>query len=505
MSGDSQCEGSTSQREGDEHLGVLPQWSVHSGVECNGCGVKPIAGCRYKCQRCADFDFCEKCYASPHSQHDPGHEFYRFFVDAEALHDWLDQRGEEGTCISSEELRLLTAAVVRALGDSEVVSNEAVVVAHHLGELFEAKAGEASSELSPHLMPLLQALMAVAERGSYGNEGNGAKAYVAIVRLVMSASKDTIPLLQQLLEAILNRLSASIAGPSSTDAQELQTSLLGVLGETMRQLPSIPESAADSIMQLLLCHLSTCDPVGQEEAFLEVSILIDKVEGRFERYMLAFMPRLIEALDVQSAQVRSTAAGVVGDVAREVGEKLTPWSQQIMQHLLRGLRDPSADRKVAAALLGAVSDTALALNGAFEPYLPDVMPLLAMIPNNYPASDDACMDEQVHELWDGVLEAYIGIVHACKAGMKSRLLDCHVSLILSFLDSLAQLELSDQVMRSATGLVGDLVDTCGSQVLPLPSSIGPMIQAAHRATEKETRELALYTLRKLREVGVYLE
>ena len=69
--------------------------------------------------------------------------------------------------ISSEELRLLTAVVVLALGDSEVVSNEAIVVAHHLGEFLEARAGEASSELSPHLPPLLQALMAVAERGGY--------------------------------------------------------------------------------------------------------------------------------------------------------------------------------------------------------------------------------------------------------------------------------------------------------------------------------------------------
>merc|ERR1711939_995486 len=125
-----------------------------------------------------------------------------------------------------------------------------------------------------------------------------------------------------------------------------------------------------------------------------------------------------------------------------------------MQKLLSSLRDPSISRKVTAALLGAVSDTALALNGAFEPYLPDVMPLLVIIQNNC-ASDqemgDACMAEQVHELWDAVLEAYIGIVHACKAGMKSRLLDCHASVILWFLDSLAQRELSDQVMRSAIG------------------------------------------------------
>jgi hypothetical protein len=34
---------------------------VHSHVTCDGCGVKPIVGHRYKCTICNDFDYCEKC------------------------------------------------------------------------------------------------------------------------------------------------------------------------------------------------------------------------------------------------------------------------------------------------------------------------------------------------------------------------------------------------------------------------------------------------------------
>jgi len=34
---------------------------VHYGVRCDGCGVKPIVGARYKCSVCHDFDYCEKC------------------------------------------------------------------------------------------------------------------------------------------------------------------------------------------------------------------------------------------------------------------------------------------------------------------------------------------------------------------------------------------------------------------------------------------------------------
>lgn len=35
--------------------------TVHHGVTCDGCGVKPISGLRYKCSVCKDFDYCANC------------------------------------------------------------------------------------------------------------------------------------------------------------------------------------------------------------------------------------------------------------------------------------------------------------------------------------------------------------------------------------------------------------------------------------------------------------
>lgn len=47
--------------------------TVHHGVTCDGCGVSPIAGPRFKCTSCPNFDFCIQCRHE--RSHDPTHPF----------------------------------------------------------------------------------------------------------------------------------------------------------------------------------------------------------------------------------------------------------------------------------------------------------------------------------------------------------------------------------------------------------------------------------------------
>ena len=42
----------------------------HPQVVCDGCGMYPLVGSRYKCQSCPDYDLCAKCKNSGvHQQH----------------------------------------------------------------------------------------------------------------------------------------------------------------------------------------------------------------------------------------------------------------------------------------------------------------------------------------------------------------------------------------------------------------------------------------------------
>lgn len=47
---------------------------VHHQVVCDGCGVSPLVGARYKCKTCPDYDLCGACYGRKHEIH-AQHEF----------------------------------------------------------------------------------------------------------------------------------------------------------------------------------------------------------------------------------------------------------------------------------------------------------------------------------------------------------------------------------------------------------------------------------------------
>ena len=49
--------------------------NVHLNVTCDGCGVHPIVGVRYKCAVCRNFDFCENCEKKEALKH--GHPLVR--------------------------------------------------------------------------------------------------------------------------------------------------------------------------------------------------------------------------------------------------------------------------------------------------------------------------------------------------------------------------------------------------------------------------------------------
>jgi importin subunit beta-1 len=95
---------------------------------------------------------------------------------------------------------------------------------------------------------------------------------------------------------------------------------------------------SDPIMQSLLQMLKTSNGKAsavQEDALVAIGTLIEVLGLHFLNYINHFLPFLYEALNNHTEyQICSAAVGVVGDLSRSLHEKLTPYCDQIMTHLL---------------------------------------------------------------------------------------------------------------------------------------------------------------------------
>ena len=66
------------RKRGDNRTNInnIPRFkNIHFGVQCDGCGVTPIIGARYKCAVCEQVDFCEQCNQKYGEKH--GHPFLK--------------------------------------------------------------------------------------------------------------------------------------------------------------------------------------------------------------------------------------------------------------------------------------------------------------------------------------------------------------------------------------------------------------------------------------------
>jgi hypothetical protein len=57
------------QQNNNLNTSQFSKGQVHEKVTCDGCGINPIIGFRYKCSVCPDYDYCEKCESSIEHAH----------------------------------------------------------------------------------------------------------------------------------------------------------------------------------------------------------------------------------------------------------------------------------------------------------------------------------------------------------------------------------------------------------------------------------------------------
>jgi len=240
---------------------------------------------------------------------------------------------------------------------------------------------------------------------------------------------------------------------------------------------------------------------------MAVGAVANATEKGFVKYMQYFRPFLSLGLsNVDEHQVCSIAVGVVGDVCRALEEGIIPFCDEIVQLLLRNLQNQSLNRNVKPAILACFGDIALAVSGAFEKYMAITMEMLVQASMTVVDENNPDLLDYLHQLQEGILEAYTGILQGLRAGEKAGAFVPYAGKALDFLDRLgAQSEsLSDEVIRAAVGVVGDLASTLGQQFIPLCKQtphkdyLNKLLKAAKESQYDATKQVAQWAKQQIK-------
>ncbi|KAL1739490.1 armadillo-type protein, partial [Schizophyllum fasciatum] len=339
---------------------------------------------------------------------------------------------------------------------------------------------------------------------SAGNEANfRTSAYEAITSYVTHATQDVIPVVQNTVLTILQRMehllsihNQIVGVDDRNNWNELQSNFCSVIIAVIRKLGQGIQPLADRIMTLILQLIQAAGKTSTmlEDAFLVVGTLAAALEANFAAYIPAFLPSLYPALKAhEDTQLCTVAVGIIGDISRALGESSAQYAADFMTVLLENLRSDVLNRNVKITILSCFGDIALAIGPAFEPYLQTTMDVLGQASQLNPNPLDYDSIDYIGELRKGILEAYTGVVTGLKNTEKVPLLLNYAQRILELVHKcLSDEEKDDTTMKLCYGLIGDLADAFpGGQLkqLFLTPWLASEMRSKHRMSSETKKTL----------------
>lgn len=382
--------------------------------------------------------------------------------------------------ISPANLQRVLGVLLESIKDSPNVAEKVCGAIYYLAQGYE-DAGSSSSLLSQYLPSIISGLITTAERTDGGDSKLRSSAYETLNEVVRCSNiTETSHIIAQLLPVVINKLGQTLELQiiSSDDREkqgDVQALLCGVLQVIIQKFSSSDDTksiilqAADQIMILFLKVFACRSSTVHEEAMLAIGALAYGIGSEFEKYMSEFYKYLEMGLqNFEEYQVCAISVGVVGDVCRALDDKILPYCDGIMAHLLKDLSSGDLHRSVKPAIFSCFGDIALAIGVHFEKYLPYAIPMMqgaAGICAQMDTNDEEMMDYG-NQLRRSIFEAYSGILQGSKTN--SNLMLPHAAHLLQFIGLVSKDKQRDEsVTKAAVAVMGDLADTLGSNIKSL--------------------------------------
>ena len=171
------------------------------------------------------------------------------------------------------------------------------------------------------------------------------------------------------------------------------------------------------------------------------------------------MPFVLEGIkNHEAVEVSKVSIGCLVDICSSVSGGIQPYCDNIMSVLTDMLHDTSVYRSLKPPLISCLGDIAMAICGAYEPYLQITTMLLMQAAQQTPPPDNEEMIDFINTLRCAVLEAYSGILLGLSDGNKLQLFAPNVQQLGLFLEWLTNpSSLRDEtVLPKAVTLLGDI-------------------------------------------------
>ncbi|XP_047316427.1 importin subunit beta-1-like [Impatiens glandulifera] len=394
------------------------------------------------------------------------------------IFELLHNPSSEISLISPTNLQRILGVLLESTKDVPHVAGKVCSAIYYLAQGYEDD-GASSSLLTPFLPNIISCLITTADRPDGSDSKLRTSAYETLNEVVRCAKiPETAPIITHLLPVIMTKLGQSVDFQiiSSDDREnqvELQALLCGVLQVIIQKFSSTEETkgtilqAADQIMVLFLKVFACRSSTVHEEAMLAIGALAYGVGPEFGKYMTEFYKYLEMGLqNFEEYQVCAVSVGVVGDICRALDDKVLPYCDGIMTHLLKDLSSNELHRSVKPPIFSCFGDVALAIGEHFEKYLVYAIPMMqgaAQICAQIDDSDDEMMDYG-NQLRRSIFEAYSGILQGFK-NSKPDLMAPHATHILQFIEHVSKDSRRDEnVTKAAVAVLGDLADALRSNV-----------------------------------------
>ncbi|EDW75990.1 uncharacterized protein Dwil_GK15231 [Drosophila willistoni] len=375
--------------------------------------------------------------------------------------------------------------------------------------------------LSPYFEVIITQLLETTDRSDGAQANLRSAAYEALMDMIKNSPLDCYLVVQRTTIVILERLNQVMQMETHINNHsdrhqfnDLQSLLCATLQSVLRKVreedaPQISDAIMTSLLTMFQSSAGKSGGV-QEDAFMAVSTLVELLGIQFAKYMPAFKDVLIMGLKNHNEyQVCCAAVGVTGDICRALKQLIVPYCDEIMSVLMNNLAEPTLHRSVKPQILSAFGDMALSIGSDFLKYLNLVLEMLRAASNLQTDANNYDMSEYINELRESVLEAYTGIIQGLKgvdqqANNDVLHMEPHLMHIIGFIKRIAQEgDVSDSMMASAAGFIGDLCSSFGPRLYPLLDDmiITQFLAEGKRSKLQRTKMLCTWAAKEIKKMN----